>query len=276
MTPAAFSMTVGCSEAKRRMRRLIAPACAMAKRFSWVSASDSSVPKQFSIAGTKFENSKTLSKKGMPPAFRMVAFTASTAERFQRALAAFSCKTSSVGFPMHWINACTPPASAIKVTLASSAPKLVTVMAATARRVNGKPVFNKGTSFLMPSSSRTAFLQSSSTTRLSSAPVAAKRASSGMFASSSATSSFTPSNSRILSRWTSSRAKLPRHSADFPTMTISFCWSIPTRAFTPSALAISSLLSSSTLRFFRAPAAARIQASLSEVSSSTREPMPPD
>mmetsp|Transcript_55044 Transcript_55044/g.141711 ORF Transcript_55044/g.141711 Transcript_55044/m.141711 type:complete len:581 (+) Transcript_55044:242-1984(+) len=274
-TPAAFSTTVGCSESISLMRRLTAPACAMAKRFSWVSASESRVPRQFSMAGTNVENSKTLSRNGMPPAFRMVALTASTADRFQRALAAFSCKTSSVGLPMHWISAWTPPASEMAIAHSSCEPRFVSVMQVTARSVNGKWAFRSGTSFAMPSISRTASLQASSTARLRIVPAAASRASSPIPTSRRLSRSRTPSSLEIWSRYALSAAKFPRHSAALPTTIVSTCLSMPTRAERPSLFAISALLSSSTDIFFSAPAAARIQTSLPEPSIFTSASMPP-
>mmetsp|Transcript_70926 Transcript_70926/g.178840 ORF Transcript_70926/g.178840 Transcript_70926/m.178840 type:complete len:348 (+) Transcript_70926:759-1802(+) len=275
MTPAAFSTMFGCSESIKRISRLTAPAWAIAKRFSCVSARESKAPKQFSTAGTKVENSNTLSKKGIPPAFRIVVFMVSTTDKFQSALAAFSCSTSSVGLPMHWISALTPPASAMASAHSSWAPMFVKVIDVTARNVSGKLAFNKGTSFEMPSSSRMTSLLSSSTARFSTAPAAARRASSGTPGSKRASSDRTPSSSRIFVRYTPSLAKFPKHSADLPTMTMSVWFSISTRARRPSCLKISALLSSSTLAFFKAPAAARIQSSVSEVSILTRWALPP-
>mmetsp|Transcript_2578 Transcript_2578/g.7225 ORF Transcript_2578/g.7225 Transcript_2578/m.7225 type:complete len:287 (+) Transcript_2578:548-1408(+) len=200
MTPAAFSTTVGCSDSMSLMSRLIAPACAMAKRLSCVSARHSNVPKQFSKAGTKVENSKTLNKKGIPPAFRTVALMLSTADKFHRALAAFSCRTSSVGLPMHWISAFTPPASATASAHCSWAPRFVTVMATTALSVSGRLAFNNDTSLEMPPKLRIFSLQASSTARFKMAPAAAKRASSWVPGSNSANNSSTPFSSHMCMR----------------------------------------------------------------------------
>mmetsp|Transcript_7413 Transcript_7413/g.20007 ORF Transcript_7413/g.20007 Transcript_7413/m.20007 type:complete len:343 (+) Transcript_7413:861-1889(+) len=247
----------------------------MAKRFSCVSARDSSVPRQFSIAGTNLENSKTLSRKGMPPAFLMDALMALTAERFQRALAAFSWRTSSVGLPMHWMSALTPPASEMAAAHSSLEPRFVSVMQATARSVNGRWALSSGTSLATPSISQTFSLQKSSTARLRRAPAAASRASSATPGSRRPSRRRTPSSFEICPRYSSSAAKFPMHSAALPTMAGSTCLSIPMSADRPSFLTISALLSSSTERFFSAPTAARIQPSRLEPSIFRSAAMPP-
>mmetsp|Transcript_63514 Transcript_63514/g.137512 ORF Transcript_63514/g.137512 Transcript_63514/m.137512 type:complete len:403 (+) Transcript_63514:635-1843(+) len=275
MTPAAFSTTVECSDSMSLMRRLMAPACAIAKRFSCVSARDSNVPRQFSIAGTKTENSKTLSRKGMPPAFLIVALMASTAERFQRALAAFSCRMSSVGLPIHWISALTPPASEMARAHSSLEPRFVSVIQATARSVNGRCAFSSGTSLATPSISLTLSLQASSTARLRRAPAAASRTSSATPGSRRPSRRRTPSSFEICPRYSSSAAKFPMHSAALPTMAGSPCLSRPMTADRPSFFTISALLSSSTDRFFSTPTEARIQPSMLEPSILTSAAMPP-
>mmetsp|Transcript_74416 Transcript_74416/g.215693 ORF Transcript_74416/g.215693 Transcript_74416/m.215693 type:complete len:343 (+) Transcript_74416:1531-2559(+) len=57
-------------------------------------------------------------------------------------------------------------------------------------------------------------------------------------------------------------------------MIMSVWLSISTKALTPSCLAISALLSSSTLRFFSAPAAARVQSSVSDTNNLTKAALP--
>mmetsp|Transcript_100077 Transcript_100077/g.173743 ORF Transcript_100077/g.173743 Transcript_100077/m.173743 type:complete len:287 (-) Transcript_100077:1103-1963(-) len=200
ITPAAFSTTVGYSESISGMSRPIAPACDIANLFSCVSAKDTRVPKQFSTAGMNLEDSKTPSKNGMPPAFRIMDFMLSTADKFQRALAAFSCRTSSVGSPMHWMSALTPPAALIATALSSSTPKFVSVIAVTARSINGKLGFRRGTSLEMPDCVLMTTLHSFSTARLRIAPAAASRQSSGVSGSSSRSSNPTPSSSRMCVR----------------------------------------------------------------------------
>mmetsp|Transcript_66408 Transcript_66408/g.138684 ORF Transcript_66408/g.138684 Transcript_66408/m.138684 type:complete len:325 (+) Transcript_66408:887-1861(+) len=275
MTPAAFSSTLGCSLSSSFIKRFTAPACAIAKRFSCVSASDRSVPRLFSMAGTNVENSKTESKNGMPPAFLMVAFTESTTDKFHNALEAFSWRTSSVGLPILCMSAFTPPASAIAAAHSSSAARLVRAMDATALSVSGRLAFNSMTNLSMPLESLMVTLQASSTAIFKIAPAAANRASSGVPASKRLNSLSMPPNSRIFCLYSASFAKLPKHSADLPTMTISWWSRRSTRALTPSCLAISALLSSSTLRFLIAPAAARTQSSLAESSIRTRCAEPP-
>mmetsp|Transcript_49538 Transcript_49538/g.147963 ORF Transcript_49538/g.147963 Transcript_49538/m.147963 type:complete len:389 (+) Transcript_49538:636-1802(+) len=275
-TPAAFSTTVPCSECRSLIKRPTAPAWAMARRFSCVSARHDSAPRQFSSAGAKVDDPKTPRRKGMPPAFRSALLLPSAAARFQRALAAFSCSRSSVGWSRHCTNALTPPACITAAPHSASAARFVSVMAATALDVSRDSRLNIAKILGMPSRFRTCSLQTSSTARFRMAPAAATRVSSCAPGSSRSSSSSTPWCWTICTRSSRSRAKLPRHSADLPTVAASGCLSSCARAGTAPCPAISALLSPSTLRFLRAPAAARTQAPSEEPSKPTSVPVPPN
>mmetsp|Transcript_53751 Transcript_53751/g.143844 ORF Transcript_53751/g.143844 Transcript_53751/m.143844 type:complete len:320 (-) Transcript_53751:525-1484(-) len=227
------------------------------------------------MVGTNLESSNTLRRSGIPPDFLIRDLMLSTVDKFHRALAAFSCKVSSVGEDKHWISALMPPASAIITALSSCAPRFVRVIAVTARNVCGRPTANKGTSFGIPLNLLMTVLHSSSTARFRTAPAAPSLTASGTPTSKSSSSNPRPSSSRILALYWSSRAKLPTHSAALPTVTMSGCFSKLIMSFSPPWKAISALLSSSTVRFLRAPAAARIQASFDEdnILTSTSAPL---
>mmetsp|Transcript_20395 Transcript_20395/g.54590 ORF Transcript_20395/g.54590 Transcript_20395/m.54590 type:complete len:375 (+) Transcript_20395:605-1729(+) len=255
MTPAAFSTIAESSQSNNFTKRATAPDCAMTKRFSCVSANDNNVPKTFSTAGAKTEALNTSSRRGMPPVLRIKAFRPSMEDKFQRAPAAFSCKMSLVGDSKQWTRPSAPPASAIAMAPSSAALRLVRVIAATARSVSGRLTCRSCKSLGMPPSLRTSSLDLSSTARFSMAPAQARRVLSGLAGSKSSSNGAKAFMRLISGRCSSSRAKLPMHSAAFPAVTTSKLLSSFTNCFIPPALDISALLSSSTVRFLSAPTA---------------------